>query len=58
MGYNKKNMEILADVWDKTGEKSMACPECRGNLILVQVEPVQDAKNAYIPYDTVIECSS
>lgn len=56
MGYNKKNMEILADIWNKNRDKSMICPECGGKLILVQVEPVQDAENAYIPYDTVIEC--
>ena len=56
MGYNKKNMEILADIWNKNRDKSMICPECGGKLILVQVEPVPDAENAYIPYDTVIEC--
>ncbi len=58
MGYKKKNMEILADIWNQTEDKSMICPECGGKLILVQVEPIQDAENAYIPYDTVIECSN
>ena len=57
-GYNKKDMEILADVWDKTSGKSMECPQCRGKLILVQVEPIPDAENAYVPYKTVIECTS
>ena len=58
MGYNRKNIEILAGIWDKTGDKLMICPQCEGRLILVQVEPIPDVENAYIPYDTVIECTS
>lgn len=58
MGYKKKDMEILANIWNKTGDKSMICPQCEGKLILVQVEPIPDAENAYIPYDTIIECTS
>ena len=58
MGYKKEDTEIVASIWDKTGDKSMKCPKCGGNLILVQVEPIPDAENAFIPYDTVIECSS
>ena len=57
-GYNKKNMEILANIWNKTGNKSMICPQCKGKLVLVQVEPISDAENAYVPYRTVIECTS
>lgn len=57
-GYNKKDMEILAGIWDKTGDKSMKCPQCGGKMVLVQVEPIPDAENAYIPYDTIIECTS
>jgi len=56
-GYNKKNMEILAGIWDKTGSNSMKCPECGGKMVLIQVEPINDAYNAYIPYDTIIECT-
>ena len=26
-------------------------------MIIVQLEPIQDAENAYIPYDTIIECT-
>ena len=58
MGYNKKNTEILAGIWDKASDKPMICPQCKGKLILVQVEPIPDVENAYIPYDTVIECTS
>ena len=25
--------------------------------LIVQVEPIHDAENAYIPYDTIIECT-
>jgi len=56
--YNKKDMEILADLWDKTGDKSLVCPQCEHKMVIVQVEPIHDAENAYIPYDTIIECTS
>jgi hypothetical protein len=55
MGHDKKDMEILTEIWDKN-EESMICPQCGGKLVLVQVEPIQDAENAYVPYETVIEC--
>ena len=58
MGYDKKNMEVLADIWDKNGDKTMQCPECGSKMILVQVEPIHDVHNAYVPYDTIIECTS
>ncbi len=54
---DKKEIEILADIWEKKSNKSMKCPKCGGNLVLVQVEPVSDAENAYVPYDTVVECT-
>ena len=54
---DKKEIEILADIWEKKSNKSMKCPKCGGNLVLVQIEPVTDAENAYVPYDTVIECA-
>jgi DNA-directed RNA polymerase subunit RPC12/RpoP len=56
--YNKKDMEILADIWDKSEDKTLKCPQCGHKMIIVQVEPISDAENAYIPYDTVIECTS
>jgi hypothetical protein len=55
--YNKKDMEVVASIWDKTGGKSMVCPQCKGKMVIVQVEPIHDIDNAYIPYDTVIECT-
>jgi len=51
-------MEILADIWQRDASNSMKCPKCKGKLVLVQVEPVNDAENAYVPYDTIIECTS
>ncbi|MBN2066051.1 MAG: hypothetical protein JW771_04495 [Candidatus Thermoplasmatota archaeon] len=58
MGYNKRSMEILADIWQRDASNSMKCPKCKGKLVLVQVEPINDAENAYVPYDTIIECTS
>ena len=58
MGYNKKNMKVLAEIWDKDADKTMKCPECGSKMILVQVEPIHDVENAYVPYDTIIECTS
>jgi len=30
MNYNKKDMEILAEIWDKTDDGSMKCPHKGG----------------------------
>ena len=53
----KKNMDVLKDIWDKTGG-SMICPQCKGTLTMIQIEPISDTENPYIPYKTVIECAS
>jgi len=50
-------MEIVSKIWDKKGA-SMKCPKCGGNMVMIQVEPIHDAENAYVPYDTIIECTS
>jgi len=57
MGYDKEDMEVVASLWDKTGKKNMVCPKCKSEMIMVQIEPMQDAENAYVPYDTIIECT-
>ena len=57
-GYKKRDMDIVASIWNKTGDKSMNCPQCGKKMVLIQVEPIHDAENAYVPYDTVIECTS
>ncbi|RLF27892.1 MAG: hypothetical protein DRN05_05000 [Thermoplasmata archaeon] len=44
-------------MWKKTGEP-MICPQCGGSMTIVQIEPVQDIENAYVPYRTVVECNS
>ena len=56
-GYNKKNMEIVAGLWDRTGSSSMKCPKCGSKMIMIQVEPINDSNNPYVPYDSVIECT-
>lgn len=56
-GYDKEDMGIVASLWDKTGKKNMICPKCKSDMVIVQIEPIQDAENAYVPYDTIIECT-
>jgi len=56
--YNKKDMEILASIWDKKKHDSFKCPQCNHQMVIVQIEPIHDAENAYVPYDTIIECTS
>jgi hypothetical protein len=58
MKYDKKEMEILTEIWDNTHEGSLICPDCGNKLILVQIEPIENIYDAYVPYDTVIECVS
>ncbi|MFH1101129.1 MAG: hypothetical protein V1726_03730 [Methanobacteriota archaeon] len=54
----KKNMDILANIWEKTGDRRpFICPQCGRTLTIVQMEPIFDAENAYTPYKTVIECT-
>jgi hypothetical protein len=57
MKYNKRDIEIVASLWDRDSDKSLICPSCGGKMVVVQVEPIADAENAYIPYDTIIECN-
>ena len=58
MKYNKKEMEFLAKIWDRKNSQILVCPQCKSKMIIVQIEPIQDAENAYIPYDTIIECTN
>lgn len=55
--YNKKNMDVVAGLWNKKGEESMNCPECGSKMVMVQIEPILDEENAYVPYDSIIECT-
>lgn len=55
--YNKKNMDVVAGLWNKKGEESMNCPECGSKMVMVQIEPIPDEENAYVPYDSIIECT-
>jgi len=57
-GYNKKDLEILAIIWGKKGEEQLLCPQCKHKMVIIQLEPILDAENAYFPYDTIIECTN
>jgi len=54
--YSKRDMDILSEIWDQSTDKQLICPQCGHKMIIVQLEPIQDTENPYIPYDTVIEC--
>jgi hypothetical protein len=56
MSYNKSDESD--DFWGQPGQRSMTCPQCKGFLTIVQVEPLYEADNAYTPYRTVVECST
>ena len=58
MKYNKKEIEFLAKIWDRKNNHILLCPQCKSKMIIVQIEPIQDAENAYVPYDTIIECTN
>lgn len=55
--YNKKDVELVAGVWDNKS-RSMKCPKCNGEMVLIQVEQIEDHTNPFVPYDTIIECNS
>jgi hypothetical protein len=52
-----KDMDVVAHIWNKTTQ-SPTCPRCGAALTIVQIEPLYDAENAYVPYNTIIECTS
>jgi len=54
----KKNLKVLENIWSKNKEEAMTCPQCQGSLTMVQIEPIYDRESLYIPYKTVIECTS
>jgi hypothetical protein len=51
-------MDFLAKIWDRNHNQVLVCPQCKSKMIIVQLEPINDAENAYVPYDTVIECTN
>jgi len=57
MVYNKKNMDVIANLWDRTGENSMVCPKCGSKMIMIQLDPIQDYQNPYVAYNSIIECT-
>ncbi len=53
-----KKTTVAEDIWAQTTSRNMTCPQCKGFLTIVQVEPIYDPNNAYTPYRTVVECST
>jgi hypothetical protein len=56
MSYKKTT--IAEDIWGQSGQRSMVCPQCKGFLTVVQVEPLYETDNAYTPYRTIVECAT
>ncbi len=56
MSYKKTS--VAEDIWKQSGQQGMTCPQCKGFLTIVLVEPIYTIDNAYTPYRTVVECSS
>jgi hypothetical protein len=56
MSYKKTS--VAEDIWGQTAKRNMTCPQCKGFLCVVQVEPIYGTDNAYTPYRTVVECST
>ena len=42
----------------KNGEEPFKCPKCGEKMVLIQLDPIPDSENAYVSYDTIVECSS
>jgi hypothetical protein len=57
MGFDSTKSRIIAGIWDDSEENTMTCPQCGGDLIVTQVNPIDDWKNPFQSYDTTIECS-
>ena len=57
MVYNKKNMDVIANLWKRNGENSMVCPKCGSKMIMIQIDPIQDYQNPYVSYNSIIECT-
>jgi len=56
MSYKKTT--IAEDIWGQSGQRNMVCPQCKGFLTVVQVEPLYESDGAYVPYRTIVECAS
>ncbi|MBN2600108.1 MAG: hypothetical protein JXA75_06165 [Candidatus Thermoplasmatota archaeon] len=56
MSYKKTT--VAEDIWGQSGQHSMVCPQCKGFLTVVQVEPIYETENAYTSYRTIVECAT
>jgi hypothetical protein len=57
MNY-KKNMNVLNSIWKEREGSHLICPQCKGTLTMIQMDPIYDTENPYTSYKTIIECSS
>ena len=55
MNY-KKNTNVLNSIWKEREGSHLICPQCKGTLTMIQMDPIYDTENPYTPYKTIIEC--
>ena len=56
--HKATNLKMVSNLWKYSNNKGLKCPQCKSNLILFQVDPIEDWNNPYQTYETVIECTS
>jgi hypothetical protein len=54
----RENMQEKVHTSHESGTSALRCPQCQGTLTIIQLEPIYDETNAYVPYRTVVECAS
>lgn len=61
MGFEHTQQDIMktmSDLWLYSDEHGLKCPVCQKNLLVIQANEIQDHKNPYKTYETIIECVS
>ena len=51
-----RHADVLRNLWDREHGRGLICPQCKGSLTIVQMNPVERYDSLYTPYHTVIEC--
>ena len=52
------SLKTMSDLWLHSDKNGLKCPSCKGDLILIQAEEIQDWDNPHHAYDTIVECMS
>jgi hypothetical protein len=52
-----RHVDVLRNMWDKSHGGGLVCPQCKGSLTIIQMNPVERYDSLYTPYHTIIECA-